>query len=233
MSSSTAPGEVRAGEDGYRERRRLAVGVAGLIALQLIAHCAALAGAGGGLTVVTPLVLPGALAAWASFSRHPLLGLATLAVLAALAGVCLLSATAAHWLPLGCQLSICLALTWLFGHTLLPGATPLVTQMSRAVHGTLPPLIETYTRQVTLAWTLFLAALGILSLLLFLVAPMRVWSLFANLLLLPLVAAMFLTEYAYRSLRYGWFPHATLTQSVMAFQRLRGVRAAALARRRE
>jgi hypothetical protein len=32
---------------------------------------------------------------------------------------------------------------------------------------------------------------------------------------------MFLAEYAYRAVRLAWFPHATLLQSVTAFQRLR------------
>jgi uncharacterized membrane protein len=226
MSSSTVPGEVRASEGAARDRIRLSVGLTGLVALQLSAHYVALASASGGVQVLAALLLPGALAIWASFRRHARLGLATLAILAALAALCLLSAAAAQVLPPVCQLAICLALVWLFGHTLLPGAEPLVTQMARAVHGSLPPRIEAYTRRVTIAWTVFMTALAILSVLLFVLAPLKVWSAFANLLLLPLVAVMFLGEYAYRSLRFRWFRHATLRESVMAFQRLRAVRTA-------
>ena len=231
MSSSTAPVEVRASDEG-RERIRVALGLMLFVGLQLIAHYAALASAGGGVSVVAPLLLPGAIAAWAGFRSSARAGLCALLVLAVLAAACLLSPVAAHLLPLMCQLLITLALTWLFGHTLLPGAEPLVTQMARAVHGSLPSRIEVYTRRVTLAWTLFLAALSVLSVLLYWRFPIHVWSVFANLLLLPLVGMMFLAEYLYRWLTYRWFGHATLAQSVMAFQRLRAARAARMVHRR-
>ena len=77
-----------------------------------------------------------------------------------------------------------------------------------------------------------LAALSVLSVLLYWRFPIHVWSVFANLLLLPLVGMMFLAEYLYRWLTYRWFGHATLAQSVMAFQRLRAARAARMVHRR-
>jgi uncharacterized membrane protein len=201
-----------------RELLRLTFAVA---ALQLIAHRAALASSLGGAAVLAPLLVPGALVIWLGFLRSAAFGVAACAAVAAAASLALEYDAAAQLLPLVCQLAVCLAIAWLFGRTLLPGAVPLVTQMARAVHGTLPARIEAYTRHVTLAWTAFMALLATLSVLLFALAPLRAWSLFANLLLLPLVAFMFLAEYAYRSVRHAWFPHATLLQSVTAFQRLR------------
>jgi len=221
MSSSTAPGEVRGREAGRRELLRLAVGLASIAALQLVAHRAALASSLGGVAALAPLLLPGAVLIWLGFLRSAVIGVGACAAAAALAALALAFDAAARLLPLLCQLTMCLAIAWLFGRTLRPGAVPLVTQMARAVHGTLPARIETYTRHVTVAWTLFMLVLCALSVLLFALAPLRVWSAFANLLLLPLVALMFLAEYAYRSVRHAWFAHATLAQSVTAFQRLR------------
>jgi uncharacterized membrane protein len=200
------------------------VAVATLLALQLIAHAAALATASGGGGILAPLALPGAIGVWLGFRKGAARGLAALAALAVLAGLALGTSAAAQLLPLACQLAVCLGIAWLFGRTLLPGAIPLVTQMARAVHGSLPARIESYTRHVTAAWTLFMVTLAASSVLLFVMAPVQVWSLFANVLLLPLVALMFVAEYAYRSLRHGWFSHATLTESIAAFQRLRAER---------
>jgi uncharacterized membrane protein len=221
MSSSTAPGEVRARAERPRELLRLTCAAFALAALQLIAHRAALASSLGGAAVLAPLLLPGALVIWLGFLSSAAFGVAACVAVGALASLALRYGAAAQLLPLVCQLAVCLAIAWLFGRTLLPGAVPLVTQMARAVHGTLPVRIEAYTRHVTLAWTAFMAILAVSSVLLFALAPLRAWSVFANLLLLPLVALMFLAEYAYRSVRHAWFPHATLLQSVTAFQRLR------------
>jgi uncharacterized membrane protein len=226
MSSSTAPAEVRPAPSGRGERARLAAGIAGLAGLQLAAHFAASASQRGGLTTLAPLLLPGAVAAWVGFSRSTRGGLMVLALLTVLAGAALLSPPIARHLPLLAQLAICLSVAWLFGRTLRPGAVPLVTQMAHAVHGTLPPAIEAYARSLTVAWTLFMLALGAASVTLFLHASLDAWSFFANVLLLPLVAVMFLAEYGYRTLRYSWFAHATLAQSAMAFQRLRAARRA-------
>jgi len=128
---------------------------------------------------------------------------------------------AARILPLLLQLAICLGLAWMFGCTLLAGREPLVTRMARSVHGVLPAAIVAYTRNVTLAWTLFLSAMAVTSALLYLLAPLPVWWLFANVLFFPLVGLMFLAEYAHRILRYRWFPHDSIAQSIAAFRRQR------------
>jgi uncharacterized membrane protein len=111
---------------------------------------------------------------------------------------------------------------WLFGHTLFNGGDALITRLARLIHGTLPAEIESYTRNVTRAWCLFFAAMAATSLLLFLLAPLAVWSVFANLLNLPLIVAMFLAEYLYRIRRYPNFSHASIRATIRAFKEYGG-----------
>jgi uncharacterized membrane protein len=220
MSSSTAPAEARAGT-GRGELWRLSFAAGVVVALQIAAHFAS---AGGGpVAALAPLAAPGLIAILAAARRSTRLGLAALGVVLGLGAAALSAPRFAELLPLAVQLAICGALAWWFGSSLRLGRVALVTRMARAVHGTLPPPIERYTRKVTLAWAAFLVALCVVSLLLFTLASRGAWSVFANLLLLPLVALMFVAEYAYRTLRYRWFAPATLAESVSAFQRLRDV----------
>ncbi|MEO8628735.1 MAG: hypothetical protein ABI612_11625 [Betaproteobacteria bacterium] len=109
-------------------------------------------------------------------------------------------------------------LLWMFGRTLRAGREPLITRVARFVHGALPPDIERYTRHVTLAWSLFFGVMGISSLALFVLAPVQVWSLFANVFTLPLIGAMFICEYVYRVLRYPTFRHVSLLHTARAFR---------------
>lgn len=50
----------------------------------------------------------------------------------------------------------------------------------------------------TVAWTVFFLSMASLSTLLFTLAPVEIWSVFANLLALPMIIAMFLGEYLVR-----------------------------------
>jgi uncharacterized membrane protein len=110
-------------------------------------------------------------------------------------------------------------LLWIFARTLAPGREALVTRLARHVHGTLPDDITAYTRQVTWAWCAFFAAMGLISVLLFAFGSLAAWSLFVNVLGLPLICAMFVGEYIYRVLRYRHFSHAPLFASVWAFHK--------------
>ncbi len=91
-----------------------------------------------------------------------------------------------------------LVLAATFGRTLLGAAEPLCSRFARRLHGELPAEVARYTRQVTLAWTLFFLALAALSCALFLGGYVAAWSVLANFLTLPLVTAMFVVEYAVR-----------------------------------
>ena len=85
-----------------------------------------------------------------------------------------------------------------FGLTLRPGHEPLITAMARKLHGPIPEELAIYTRRVTIAWCGFFATQLALSVMLFCLAPLVVWSFFVNILDIPLVAAMFAAEYAVR-----------------------------------
>ena len=104
-----------------------------------------------------------------------------------------------------------------FGRTLARGREPLITRVARRVHGTLTPEIEAYTRRVTLAWCWFFAAQVMVSGLLLAFASFETWSLFANVLNLPLVALMFAGEYLYRVARYPDHPRASIARALRAF----------------
>ncbi len=69
-----------------------------------------------------------------------------------------------------------------------------MTALARLVHEEMTPELLGYTRRVTAAWTAFFLAMAALSILLFAFAPIEVWSVFANLLAMPLVAVMFIVE---------------------------------------
>ena len=91
-----------------------------------------------------------------------------------------------------------LLLAVVFGRTLLAGREPLVARFARIVHGSIPPEVERYTRQVTLAWTILFATIFTLSCALYFGNFLAEWSLLANFLNPILIGAMFLAEYAIR-----------------------------------
>ncbi len=109
-----------------------------------------------------------------------------------------------------------LLLFWWFARTLKPGAKAFITEIAEAVNGTLPDYMVRYSRQVTWAWSLFFAAMALTSALLFALAPLSVWSFFANVLNWPLVLLMFLGEYTYRVRRFPDYAHASLLTNVKA-----------------
>ena len=93
-------------------------------------------------------------------------------------------------------------LMWFFARTLLNNREPLITMIARRVHGSLTPDLEIYTRQVTIAWSMFFAMQIAGSILLFFFASLEVWSMFINILSTPLIVLMFLCEYIFRVLRF-------------------------------
>ena len=85
-----------------------------------------------------------------------------------------------------------------FGSTLIKPRVPLCTMLADKIHGPLTPPELSYTRKVTLAWTLFFVVNLLATWLLFQFAPLNVWSIFVNFASLPLLALMFLGEYLVR-----------------------------------
>lgn len=85
-----------------------------------------------------------------------------------------------------------------FGQSLFGPHVALCTQLANRVHGPLNAAEVLYTRRVTAAWALFFALITLATLCLFAFAPLRIWSLFANFCVLPLIGLMFVVEYAVR-----------------------------------
>ena len=108
----------------------------------------------------------------------------------------------------------------LFGRTLLPGEEPLATRIARAVLPSMPPEVVEYSRGVTVAWTIYFVAMTAISIALFLGASAAVWSTFATLISGPLVALMFVLEFALRRRLMPASHCASIVQTVMGFRAL-------------
>lgn len=85
-----------------------------------------------------------------------------------------------------------------FSRSLLPNRVATCTHLADKLHGPLSPREVLYTRRVTAAWAVFFFTVAAVSILLFLFAPLRVWSIYINFCVLPLVGAMFVAEYLVR-----------------------------------
>lgn len=113
---------------------------------------------------------------------------------------------AAIYLSLGCA----------FAAGLRRGRTDLVTRLASRVDPHWFPAMARYTRRVAIAWTLFFFAQPLLSLLLALVAGREAWSVFVNLLDLPLLLAMFVAEYLVRRRAFPDHPHVGIGTAIRA-----------------
>jgi uncharacterized membrane protein len=181
--------------------RGLAV-VVFLIAWALLAHFGTAGDSSPDLSVllgVSPIIAAVGLLLWRT--RHPLLAVGgNLLVLGSLVG---LWPTLRQNVPLVFfiqHLGTNLALATLFGRSLLGGGEALITQLARAIHhGQISERKRRYTRQATIAWTSFFLGNALISAILWLLAPQSVWSIFANLLSLPLLIAMFIAEHIWRT----------------------------------
>jgi uncharacterized membrane protein len=109
-------------------------------------------------------------------------------------------------------------MAWIFGRTLIPPQEPLISQIARRIHGTdYTPAIATYTRQATLAWVFFFVAMALISVILFAVTRLSTWSFFVNVLYLPLLALMFVLEYAARRYCLRDIQHLSITKGLSLY----------------
>ncbi len=174
------------------------LGIAALvIGYPLLAHYtneSAHGGNLGALVSIAPVVLIALVLALRSHRRFIVLGVLALLCVALWAGwpALMNHYGLVYWLQ---HVGIQLILFMTFGRTLIAGRQPLCTRFAEAVHAPLTPQHEIYARQVTVAWTLFFAAMALASTLLFFLTPLATWSVFANFLTLPLVVLMFIAEY--------------------------------------
>lgn len=218
MSSKIEP-VSRALQTGWTKAVLLAAGV---IAYQVLVYRMIVdqpdGGLGEGLMVAPLLVVASCVLGRSRRGRVLLAVLAVIGVFGFLAWRAF-GASPALFYPVP-YVTVYMFLLWLFGRTLRPGRQPLVTRLATHVHGELPADIARYTRRVTWAWCVFFAAMAMTSMLLFLLKPLPIWSVFNNLLNLPLVVAMYLGEYAWRLWRYPNFSHASIATVFRAFRNI-------------
>jgi uncharacterized membrane protein len=191
-----------------------------LIGYPLLAHYTNQSASGsnlGAMVAIAPVVLIALALAWNSPRRFIMLGVLMLSCIASWAGWAMLEKHfgLVYWLQhMGMQLILCMT----FGRTLLAGRQPLCTRFAEAMHAPLTPQHENYARQVTVAWTLFFALMAVVSSGLFFLAPLSIWSFFANFLTLPLVALMFIAEYWVRHWMMPDARQANILDAVRAFR---------------
>lgn len=106
-----------------------------------------------------------------------------------------------------------------FAGSLRRGQEPVVARFARSIHGDLPADVAAYTRAATVAWCMFCAGQLTTSAILFMMARREVWSLFVNVLDLPLLATMFAAEYAWRRLRLPDRSHIGFVATIRIFAR--------------
>lgn len=127
----------------------------------------------GALVAIAPVALIALGFAWRSPRRSIMLGFLALSCLALWAGWPALERHFGliYWLQnVGLQLMLFMS----FGRTLIAGRQALCLRFAQALHAApLTPQHEIYARQVTVAWTLFFAAMALASTLLFFWRP---WS---------------------------------------------------------
>ena len=104
-----------------------------------------------------------------------------------------------------------------FGRSLAADREPLCTRWASLVHGPLAPAVARYTRSVTAAWTLFFLLMTSMLIAIFVMAPLPVWSAFANFCGVPLVGAMFVGEYVVRGRVLPDMQHASILAGVRTF----------------
>lgn len=170
------------------------------LAYSVLAHLAAASAVPdllNALVAIVPLIGLAFVIAWRSSQRLLMLALC-LAACAALYGFRGWLVTHYNWVFLLQHAGMYALLCGAFGRTLQGGQTPMISRFARIVHGELSPVLIRYTRSVTWAWTFYFGGIVGLSLLLFWLAPVPIWSAFANLLGIPLLVLMFAGEYAVR-----------------------------------
>jgi uncharacterized membrane protein len=172
----------------------------------------------GLLLGLAPLWLVAVALAWRSRVRVPaLLACAAITLLLAVRWQELKSHFS--WTYLLQQVGTYALLGWGFGRTLAPGRVPLCAQFAARVHGTLDATTAQYTRSITLAWTVFFGVIAAVLLVLYFVAPLPVWSLFANFCTLPLVLLMFAIENLVRRRALPGLAHVGVVATIRAVAR--------------
>lgn len=121
------------------------------------------------------------------------------------------------WLYLAQHAGIHAALGVAFGRTLRPGHQALISAMAERVHRGLPPGMGGYTRRLTGVWTVYFFGMALTSLGLFALAPLEIWSLFANVATPLAMCALFVGEYLLRYRLHPEFERVSLVTVIRAY----------------
>jgi uncharacterized membrane protein len=129
--------------------------------------------------------------------------------------------TVAERLYLVEHVAIHLALAYSFGFTLRRGSRPLITRLAERVHGSLTPAKVRYTRQVTVAWTVYFVAMAAVSVALFATLPFAAWAVYAHVATPLALVTMFLGEYVLRFRLHPEFERARVRDMIRAYAHAR------------
>ena len=181
-------------------RLQVAAACAAIAAYAVLSHyCNSVAGAremGAGLALA-PMIVIAAVLAWRS-TPPPVAAL----LIAGVAGLlyALWPALIQHYslLSLVQESSIYGLLGFTFGRSLMGRRVALCTQLADKMHGPLTAQELRYTRRVTAAWAAFFFTVASASIMLYAWTPLRIWSIYVNFCVLPLVGAMFIAEHLVR-----------------------------------
>ena len=104
-------------------------------------------------------------------------------------------------------LTVSVFLLWLFGRSLAPGKTALISQMAESYHGELPPPLAIYTRRLTLIWAVYFALFALSVLYLGFINSGAHWSFYINLSNYIIIALLLGGEYLLRIYRFKDIQH--------------------------
>ncbi|MBX3622721.1 MAG: hypothetical protein KF891_22360 [Rhizobacter sp.] len=167
--------------------------------------------------VLSPMLVVIGLGAWRS--RHH--GVAAIVVLA-LAALCVQAwlgiQVTSHALYLLQHAGVNFFLALVFGSTLRPGRTALITTLATRVHGAgLSPAHLAYTRRLTIAWVLLFLVIVTISLVLFFGASFESWAVFANLVTPVAIGTLFFGEHLLRYRLHPEFERSSVAQAINAY----------------
>jgi uncharacterized membrane protein len=103
-----------------------------------------------------------------------------------------------EWADLAQQCGAYALVALAFARSLFAGREPLCTNLAERMYGALTPLEIAYLRRATAVWGAFYGVLSAAVLILFWVAPLRVWSLFVNFGTFGLIIVMGIGDHALR-----------------------------------
>jgi uncharacterized membrane protein len=106
-----------------------------------------------------------------------------------------------EWADVAQQCGIYALVALAFARSLFAGREPLCTNLAARMYGTLTPVEIAYTRRATAVWSGFYGVLSAAVLILYWVAPLRVWSLFVNFGTFGLIILMGIGDHALRRRR--------------------------------